>query len=50
MREGIEAKQQELIIYDKAIQEIEKSYGHIIFSEEFYVDDENPHRNLSATF
>ena len=45
MREGIAAKQQELLIYDKAIQEIEKAYGHIIFSEEFYVDDENPNIN-----
>mmetsp|Transcript_4598 Transcript_4598/g.7788 ORF Transcript_4598/g.7788 Transcript_4598/m.7788 type:complete len:93 (-) Transcript_4598:215-493(-) len=36
MREGIEAKQQELTVYDKAIQEIEKSYGHIIFSQDFF--------------
>ena len=50
MREGIEAKQQEMTIYDRAIQEIEKSYGHIIFSEDFFVDDENPQGNLSAHF
>jgi hypothetical protein len=49
VREGIEAKQQELTIYDKAIQEIEKSYGHIIFSEDFFVD-ENPQSNLSTNF
>ena len=50
MREGIEAKQQEMLIYDKAIQEIEKSYGHIIFSEDFFVDDENPQSNLSMMY
>ena len=50
MREGIESKQQEMSVYDKAIQEIEKSYGHIIFSEEFFVDDENPQSKLSVGY
>ena len=50
MREGIEAKQQELLVYDRAIQEIEKSYGHIIFSEEFFVDDENPQSVLNNNY
>jgi hypothetical protein len=41
MKEGIDAKQKEINIYDKAIAEIEASYEHILYSEEFYVDDQN---------
>lgn len=50
MREGIEAKQQEMTLYDKAIQEIEKSYGHIIFSEDFFVNDENQQGNFNSEY
>lgn len=42
MREGIEAKQREINTYDKAINEIESTYGHIIFSEDFFTDENAP--------
>jgi hypothetical protein len=42
MREGISAKQREMNTYDKAINEIESTYGHIIFSEDFFADEGVP--------
>ncbi len=44
MKEGIDAKQKEINIYDKAIAEIEASYEHILYSQDFYVDDQNQGR------
>jgi hypothetical protein len=40
-KERIDAQQKEIAVYDKAINEIETNYGHIIFSEDFYVDNDN---------
>mmetsp|Transcript_7258 Transcript_7258/g.10796 ORF Transcript_7258/g.10796 Transcript_7258/m.10796 type:complete len:101 (+) Transcript_7258:90-392(+) len=40
MKEGIDSKQREINIYDKAILEIEEKYGHIIFSEDFFVGED----------
>ena len=42
MREGIEARQREINTYDKAIGEIESTYGHIIYSEDFFADESAP--------
>ena len=39
MKEGIDAKQKEINIYDKAITEIETNYEHILYSEDFYVNE-----------
>lgn len=39
MKEGIDAKQKEINVYDKAINEIEAAYEHILYSEEFYVNE-----------
>ena len=35
-RDKIEEMQQEIRVYDKAIDEIETNYGHIILSPAFY--------------
>ena len=35
-RDIIEAKQSEIQIYDKAISEIESTFGHIIFTPALY--------------
>lgn len=37
-KDRIDMKQKELNVYDKAIAEIESNYGHIIFSEQFFVE------------
>jgi hypothetical protein len=39
MKEGIDTKQKEINVYDKVIAEIETSYEHILYSEDFYVDE-----------
>jgi hypothetical protein len=39
MKEGIDSKQKEINVYDKVIAEIEASYEHILYSEDFYVDE-----------
>ena len=36
LRSNIDAKQGEVNIYDRAIEEIESTYGHILFTPEFY--------------
>lgn len=36
LRASSDAKQSEINIYDKAIEEIESTYGHILFTPEFY--------------
>jgi chromosome segregation ATPase len=36
LRDSLEHKERELSVLDKAIEEIEASYGHMIFSAEFY--------------
>ena len=38
MRESLEHKERELAVLDKAIDEIESTYGHMLFSAEFYAD------------
>jgi hypothetical protein len=39
MKEGVDSKQREINVYDKAIGEIEARYGHILYSEEFYATE-----------
>jgi hypothetical protein len=39
-RERITANEKELKIYDKAIAEIESTFGHIIYSPDFYVNQQ----------
>ena len=39
MKEGINAKQKEINVYEKVIAEIEASYEHILYSEDFYVEE-----------
>ncbi len=39
MKEGIDTKQKEINVYDKAIAEIETSYENILYSENFYVEE-----------
>jgi len=34
----LEHKERELAVIDKAIEEIESTYGHMIFSAEFYAN------------
>jgi hypothetical protein len=36
LRANSDVKQSEINIYDKAIEEIESTYGHILFTPEFY--------------
>ena len=36
MRESLDGKEKELAVLDKAIDEIESTYGHMLFSAEFY--------------
>ncbi len=45
IRDDIETKQKEISIYDKAITEIEATYGDIIFSPNFYVSENNMNTN-----
>ena len=36
MKENIDSKQAEINIYDRAIEEIERQYGHVLFTSAFY--------------
>ena len=36
-KSSAEAKEKELRVFDRAIEDIEKNYGHILFSPEFFV-------------
>ncbi len=38
LKESMEFKQKELKIYDRAIEEIETNYGHILFTPEFFAE------------
>jgi chromosome segregation ATPase len=41
MRESLENKERELAVLDKAIDEIESTYGHMLFSAEFFANSAN---------
>lgn len=36
MRASIELKERELHVFDKAIEDIEHEYGHILFTPDFF--------------
>ena len=36
MKEGINTKQAEMGVLDRAIEEIERQYGHVLFTSAFY--------------
>ena len=36
MKEGINEKQAEMGVLDRAIEEIERQYGHVLFTSAFY--------------
>jgi hypothetical protein len=41
--EGIEAKFRDIVIYDRALDEIESAYGHILYTSRFFADGAAPH-------
>jgi hypothetical protein len=36
MKEGINDKEREMSTFDRAIEEIERQYGHVLFTSAFY--------------
>jgi hypothetical protein len=40
MKEGIDEKQREVNTFDRAIEEIERQYGHVLFTSAFYANND----------
>jgi len=36
LRDSLDVKKREMNVYDRAIEEIESNYGHILYSPKFY--------------